>query len=163
MVKVVLFTSICFLFSGGGQFHAEKVWLFSKKQYGGNTPIHKPGGQPKGPLTILLCFLEVKKGESVPTWNTATLNGNKFNVTTDEVTGAMKQDSVVAGVLKDSQTPAVVRPHAGYWLISLSLMSEGADGKANDEPFILTGKIGKKEVILKSNEPVVELTPVMMP
>ena len=163
MTKILLLTGLYWIFCGAGQFKAEKVWLFSKKQYGGNTPIRKPGEQPKGPLTMLLCFLEVKKGEPVPTWNTANLNGAKFNVTADEVTETTKRDSVVAGVLKDSQTAAVVKPHAGYWLISLSLVSDGADGKGNDEPFILTGKIGKKEVILKSNEPVVELTPVMMP
>jgi hypothetical protein len=163
MVKVVLFTAVYFLFSGSGQFHAQKVWLFSKKQYGGNTPRREPGGQPKGPLTILLCFLEVKKGEPVPTWNAASLNGSKFNVTTDEVKETMKQDSVVAGVLKDSQTPAVIRPDAGYQLIRLSLTSEGADGKASDEIFTLTGKIGNKDFVFKSKEPVVELAPDMMP
>jgi hypothetical protein len=163
MVKVLLLTCFCWLFYDSGQFKAEKVWLFSKKQYTGNVPVRVPGGQPKGPLTIVLCFMELKKGDPVPTWNKGNFNGSKFNVTTQEVTETMNQDSVIAGTLKDYKTPAIIKPDTGYQLIRLSLLSEGADGNANDEVFTLTGKIGKRELVLKSKEPVVELAPDRMP
>jgi hypothetical protein len=163
MTKVLLLTGVCWLFLSAGQFKAEKVWLFSKKQYPGNVPSHVPGGQPKGPSTVLLCFLEIKKGEPVPTWSTGNFNGIKFNVTTQEVTETMNSDAVVAGTLKDFKTAAVIKPDAGYQLIRLSLTSDGADGKSNDEAFSLAGKIGKKELVLKSKEPVVELAPDMIP
>jgi hypothetical protein len=163
MTKLLLLTGLYLVFCGSGQFKAEKVWLFSKKQYPGNVPSRVPGGQPVAPSTVVICFLEIKKDETVPTWNTACLNGSKFNVTTQEVTPTMNQDSIVAGTLKDYKTPAIIKPDAGYQLIRLSLTSVGTDGKANDEAFTLTGKIGKKEMVLKSKEPVVELAPDMMP
>ena len=154
---------LCCLFCGVRQFHAGKVWLFSKKQYTGNTPIRVPGQQSKGPSSLLLCFLELKKGEPVPDWNTAYLNGGKFSVMTEEVMNPASQDSIVVGTIKDTKMAAVIKPEAGSRIIHLLLAREGDDGKAKDESFTLKGRIGKKELEIKSKESVVELTPDLMP
>jgi len=159
MVKGLLLTVICLFFCGASQFHAEKVWLFSKKQYGGNVPVRIPGQPPKGPTSLLLCFLEFKKGDPVPVWDSAHLNGGKFKI----VTQSVSQDSVVAGTLQDTKIQAVIKPHAGYQVINLLLEREGDDGKAKDERFTLKGHSGTREQVLQSKEPVVELTPDLMP
>jgi len=159
MAKVLLLISLCWLFCGGHQFKAEKVWLFSKKQYGGNTPVRAPGQQPKGPTSLLLCFLEIKKGDAIPAWDSAYLNGRKFSI----VTQSVSQDSIIVGTIQNTKMPAVIKPDAGYQVINLLLEQEGDDGKAKDEGFVLKGHTGKKGEFLQSTQPAVELMPDMMP
>lgn len=163
MMKVLLLAYSLWFFCGTSQFHTERVWLFSKKQYGGNVPVRAPGQQPKGPQILLFCFLEIKKGEAVPDWNTAYFNGGKFSVVTEEVLYPVNRDSIIVGTVKDTKMPARIKPDTGCRVIHLTFIRESDDGKARDENLTLQGHIGKKDLEIKSKESVVELTPDMMP
>ena len=158
-MKVLLFAFLLPFFCGQTEFHVEKVWLFSKRQYTGNVPTGAPGKQLKGPSYLILCFLEIKKGAQTPVWETAYLGGNKFSVKEEP----MNQDSIVTGTIKDSKTMAVIRPDRDCQIIHLILTGESGDVKTKNDGFTVKGKMGNQDVVLKSKEPVVELSPDLMP
>ena len=159
MMKVILLTFLLPFFCVPKEFHAQRVWLFSKTQYSGNVPRMPGGQQAKGYTSSLICFLEIKKGSTAPVWQSAYFNHIKYTIEAEPV----NQDSVVIGTLKNTNTPAVVKTTAACRLIQLNLTEEDQGGKVETKVFTLKGKMNKTAVFLKSNEPVVELSPALMP
>jgi hypothetical protein len=158
MMKVLLLAFLLPFFCTPKEFHAQRVWLFSKTQYSGNVPRMPGGQQAKGYTSSMICFLEIKKGSAAPVWQSAYFNHIKYTIEAYTV----NQDSVVIGTLKNTNTPAVVKPAVECQVIGLMLKEEATVEKVETQVFTLKGKMNKTAVFLKSNEPVVELTPALM-
>jgi hypothetical protein len=141
------------------QYHVQKIWLFSKKQYAGNIPRLPDGTQGAGFTNTLSCFLGISKNQATPLWQIACFNGIRYAVKVLPVS----QDSVVIGTVKDTNVPAVVRPDADCELIQLILTADGTCENGKPGEFILEGTLNKKHVHIRSTEPVIELAPALMP
>jgi len=141
------------------KYHIKKIWLFSKTQFAGATP-KTPGGKPaSGATTTLLCFLEASKDKPTPHWQTAYFNGKQYSVNALAIT----EDSVEVGTDKSTKIPIILKPDAGSKLIELELVAVENNTPRNADGFILEGRFNKKPAKLRSDGPVVELSPVFMP
>jgi hypothetical protein len=141
------------------QYHVQKIWVFSKKQYSGNIPRLPGGKQSAGFTNTLSCFLGISKNHSTPIWQTACFNGIKYAVKVSTV----NQDSILVGTVNGSNVPAVVKPDADCELFQLELTAEGTCENGKPGEFILEGTFNKKRVHIRSTEPVIELAPALMP
>jgi hypothetical protein len=158
MTKFLVLLFFVPLFWSQPKYQVQKIWLFSKTQYSGNVPKDADGKELKGYTTSLLCFLEVSKSHSSPAWQTAYFDANKYLVSMVPIA----QDSVIAGSAKNTNTPIVIKAAPGTRLVQLNLTDQGNYKGAKTQGFVLEGILNKKHVHLKSNEPIIELSPVLM-
>jgi hypothetical protein len=141
------------------KYHVKKIWLFSKIQYSGNVPRAAGGKVAAGSRNMLLCFAEVSKNEQTPDWQSARFKGGSYSVSTSPEA----LDSVAVGTDKNTRKPIIIKADADCKLIELKLTFASGDQNQTDESFALEGTFNKKHAVLKSADPVVELSPVFMP
>lgn len=158
MAKYLLFMLVISSSCLALKYQAQKVWLFSKTEYPGNAPAGRDGKVLKGYTETLLCFLEVSKNKQEPAWQTAWYKGVKYAVNILQV----NQDSVILSQAKNSRTNIVIKPHADTKLIQLELTAQGSSKAPNTAGLVLEGLLNEKQVYLTSNEPAIELAPVLM-
>jgi hypothetical protein len=154
LLLILFFSSSCLIL----KYQAQKIWLFSRTQYSGNAPVDRDGKALKGYTETLSCFLEISKNKPSPAWQTAWYKGVKYSV---NVLPA-NQDSVVIGRAKNSKNIVVIKPGAEKKLIQLELTEQGNFKAPKAAGFVLEGVLDKKQVHLTSDEPAVELAPVLM-
>lgn len=106
----------------------------------------------------MLCFLEIGKSHSSPAWQTAYFDGHKYLVSTVSIV----QNSVIVGSAKNTNTTIEIKAGPGTKLVQLNLTDQGNYKGAKTQGFVLEGILNKKHVYLKSNERVIELSPVLM-
>ena len=158
MAKYLLFMLVISSSCLALKYQAQKVWLFSKTEYPGNAPAERDGKVLKGYTETLLCFLEVSKNKQAPAWQTAWYKGVKYAVNILQV----NQDSVILSQAKNSTTTIVIKAHADTKLIQLELTAQGSSKALSTAGFVLEGLFNEKQVYLTSNEPAIELAPVLM-
>jgi len=141
------------------QYHVQKIWVFSKKQYAGNIPRLPGGKQGPGFTNTLSCFLEISKNHATPLWQTVCFNGIKYAVKVSTV----NQDSILVGTVNGSNVPALVKPGADCELLQLTLTADGTCENGKPGEFVIEGMLNKKHVHIKTTEPVIELAPALMP
>jgi hypothetical protein len=157
MAKYLLFMLVVSSSCLALKYQGQKIWLFSRTQYSGNTPVDKDGKALKGYTETLSCFLEVSKNSPSPVWQTAWYNGTKYSVNVLQV----NQDSVIIGPAKNSKKLIVIKPGAETKLIQLELTEQGNFDAPKAAGFVLQGLLDKKQVYLTSNKLAVELAPVL--
>jgi len=159
MMKVFLFALLLPMCSVQQEYHPEKIWLFSKVEYTGNIPADRNGKHLQNRPVKLFCYLKVSKKIKAPDWQTALIYGNQYSVEVMPVT----EDSVAVGTLKDSQSAVTIKADSGSKLVQLVFTLQGKIEKPEAWQFILNGTLNGKSVYIRSNEPMVELSPDMMP
>lgn len=140
-------------------YNVQKIWLFSQAQYGGNVPVDKNGKQVQNYSLQLKCYIETGKNQQMANWQQAYLNGNKYKVTILPI----DLDSVLVGIKINTRSPIFLKPNVHTKLVQLELTLVGRSGKSNKAKFELEGIINKKHVSFYSNEPLIELSPLLMP
>jgi hypothetical protein len=159
MIKAFIIVLLFQLPQTLSDYHIKKVWLFSKTVYMGNVP-RSPNGKPAVDYTKkLLCFLEVSKGRQLPEWQTAYFNGNRYSVNAVQ----LNQDSVVVGAERSTKMPVIIKENSGCKLIQLFLTLKQADTSNKADGFVLDGMLNNNAAHYKSDSPVVELSPDLMP
>jgi hypothetical protein len=159
MMKILLLSSLILFAAAGQEYHAQKIWLFSKIQYPGNVPVKSNGTQLMvNPLRII-CYLKISKKQAMPDWQTANIYGKNYAVQDEQV----NQDSVIIGTLKNTDSTIVIKGSNDGKLVQLVLTPKGEIEKPEAWPVILIGTLNGKPVYMRSKEPLVELSPEMMP
>jgi hypothetical protein len=141
------------------EYHAEKIWLFSKIQYPGNVSVDRNGKRLQKHPTKLFCYLKVSRKIESPNWQTAIIYGNDYAVEAVPV----NQDSVIVGTLKNTNSAVTIKAGAQSKIIQLVLTQQRESEKPEAWKFVLNGTLNGKAVYIRSNEPLVELSPDMMP
>jgi len=154
---------LCFLssafFYAAPKYGVQKIWLFSKVRYSGNVPRLANKKPADGAATTLVCYLKISKNIESPDWQTAYIYGNEYGVKILPVT----QDSVIIGTAKDTHSAIVIKAGPDSKLVQLVLIQRGKIEKPEAWGFILDGTLNGKDVYIRSNEPMVELSPDLMP
>ena len=158
MAKYLLFMLVISSSCLALKYQGQKIWVFSKTQYMGNAPVDKDGKAAKGYIETLSCFVEISKNKPSPAWQTAWYKGVKYSVNTLPIS----QDSVIIGPTKNAKTPFVIKPAAETKLIQLELTEQGNFKAPKANGFVLEGVLNNKQVYITSDEPAVELAPVLM-
>lgn len=159
MVKVLLLSFSLAFFGVQAEYHVDKIWLFSKVQYPGNVPVNRDGKQLLVRSSKLICYIKLGRKKEAPDWQTAFICGNRYSVEAVPVT----QDSIAVGALKNSSTYVTVKADTGARLVQLVFTKQGKIEKPEAWQFILNGTLNGKPVYLRSNDPIVELQPDLMP
>jgi hypothetical protein len=159
MMKVLLLALLLPLCCVQQEYHPEKIWLFSKVEYTGNIPADRNGKHLLNRPVKLVCYLRVGNKIKVPDWQTALIYGNQYSVEAMPVTG----DSVAVGTLKNSQSAVNIKAGSGSKLVQLVFTLQGKIEKPEAWQFILNGTLNGKSVYIRSNDPMVELSPDLMP
>lgn len=154
LLLLLLISSSCLAL----KYQAQKVWLFSKTEYMGNAPADRDGKAVKGYTETLLCFIETGKHNPSPAWQAAWYKGARYSVKALPA----NQDSVIMGRAKNSKDNIVIKPGAGMQLVQLELKGQGNFKAPKANGFVLEGVLNNKQVYLTSDEPAVELAPVLM-
>ncbi|MCO5949744.1 hypothetical protein [Mucilaginibacter flavidus] len=158
MAKYLLFILVVSSSCLALKYQGQKIWLFSKTQYMGNAPVDRDGKAVKGYTETLLCFIEISKNKQSPAWQTAWYKGVKYSVNILQV----NQDSVIIGRIKNAKTTFVIKPGLETKLIRLELTEQGNFNAPKANGFVLEGILNNKQVYVTSDEPAVELAPVLM-
>jgi len=159
MMKVLWLSFLLSLCSHQGEYHVQKVWLFTKTQYSGNVPVDRNRKHLQVKSTLLLCYLKVSRKIESPDWDTAFINGKQYRVKIVPV----NQDSVTVGTLKNTNSPLTIKAGIDSKLVQLILTPGGEIEKPEAWSFLLNGTLHGKSVYLRSNESAVELAPDLMP
>ncbi|BAU52153.1 hypothetical protein [Mucilaginibacter gotjawali] len=159
MIKVLWLSFLLSFYSLQGEYHVQKVWLFTKTQYNGNVPADRNGKHLQGKTTQLICYLKVSRKNESPVWETAFIDGNQYKVETVQA----EQDTITAGTLKNTNMPVIIKTGRKSKITQLILTLRGKIEKPEACSFILTGTLNGKSVYIRSNESVAELTPDLMP
>jgi hypothetical protein len=141
-----------------GQYQIKKAWVFSEVRNPGMIPKMQPGMPQVGPTTIYLCFVEVAKDARTADWQSVSIKGNKYAVTAV----AVKEDSVFVGTEKTTKAPIWLKPTAGNKLIKLE-QTPTNEAAAADTCIFLEGVADKKRMTFKYDQPIIQLSPVLMP
>ncbi len=158
MIKLVI-SGLFILLAGFRPCHIKKIWLFSKTQYSGNIPKSAAGQPSRGYTQRLIVYIEISKTDESPQWQSVYINDEKHVVNMLPV-GA---DSVQMGPAKNSRVPIVLKAASGNKLVLLEVAANENINITSQITFELEGLLNKKQVHFKSNEPVVELSPALMP
>jgi hypothetical protein len=159
MTKILLLTLLLPFFCVLQDFHVKRIWLFSKTEYSGNVP-RLPGGQSaKGITKKLFCYIEVGKDQLIPQWQTAYFNGISYSVNPAQTS----RDSMAVGAENKTKMAIVLKPASGNKIIQLIFNLKPAGTIIKSDGLVLNGTFNNSPVHLKSAEPVIELTPDMMP
>jgi hypothetical protein len=153
LLLFIFITSSCLTL----KYQAQKVWLFSKTTYMGNAPANRDGKALNAHSETLSCFLETGSNSESPEWQTAWYKGVKYAVNVLQI----NQDSVIIGRAKNARNIIVIKPGQGIKLIQLQLTAQGDFKAPKAAGFVLAGVLNKKTVYLTSDEPPVELAPVL--
>jgi len=121
-------------------------------------PKTRPGMPQVGPTTIYLFFVEVAKDARTADWQSVSIKGNKYAVSVV----AVKEDSVFVGTEKTTKAPIWLKPAPGNKLIKLE-PTPASEPVAADSGVFLEGVADKKRVTFKYDQPIVQLSPVLMP
>jgi hypothetical protein len=159
MKSVVLAFCIFQLTVLPAKYHIKKIWLFSRTAYAGNVPKRPDGKLATGYTNTLLCFLEISKTEPTADWQTACFEGSKYEVSILQP----NSDSVRIGTEKHTKKNIFIKASTGFKLVQLMMTLTEKDRADKCEGFILKGKLNDKHTCLKTNEPVIELSPVFRP
>ena len=159
MMKVLLLSFLLCCYSLQGEYHVQKIWLFTKIQYSGNEPVNRDGKHLRNNPVLLICYLQISRKIKAPDWETAIIGSNKYKVEAEQVNG----DSVAVGTLKDTNSAVVIKAGPDSKLIQLTLTLPGKMKKPEAWPFLLNGTLNRKPVYIRSNAPTVELAPDLMP
>jgi len=158
-MKVLWLSFLLSFYSLQGEYHVQKIWLFTKTQYPGNVPINKDRKHLRSNPILLICYLKVSRKIKSPDWETAVIGGNRYKVETEQV----NEDSVTVGALKTTNSPVIITAGPDSKLVQLTLMLPGEIAKPEAWSFILNGTLNGKPVYIRSSEPAVGLAPVFMP
>lgn len=139
------------------KYQAQKVWLFSRTTYMGNMPADRDGRVLNAYTETLSCFLEIPSNSHTPEWQAAWYKGLKYSVNILQ----LNRDSVNIGRAKNARNIIAIKPGRGMKLIQLQLTAQGDFKAPKVAGFVLEGVLDKKMVYLTSDEPPVELAPVL--
>jgi hypothetical protein len=159
MIKVLPLAFLFSFFCIQTEYHVEKIWLFSKTQYTGAVPVNRNGKQLQTRSAKIICYLKISSKNELPDWQTAFVYGNRYSI--DAV--LINQDSVSVGTLKNSNSVVTIKAGTGFTLLQLIFTPQGKIEKPEAWQFILNGTLHDKEIYIRSNERMVELTPDLMP
>jgi len=158
-MKALLVSFLLFCYSVQGEYHVQKIWLFTQTQYSGNVPVNRNGAHLRSNPVLLICYLKISRKNKSPDWETAIIGGNKYMVASEQV----NDDSVAVGTLKDTHLPVTIKACADSKLVRLTLTLPGKIEKSEAWQIQLKGTLNGKSVYIRSNEPTVELSPDLMP
>ena len=159
MMKVLSLLFCLSFFCVQTEYHVEKIWLFSKTQNTGTVPVNRNGKQLQTRSVKIICYLKISSKNELPDWQTAFVNGNQYSVDA----ALLNRDSLAVGTLKNSNSVIAVKAGAGFALLELIFTPQGKIEKPEAWRFILNGTLDGKPICIRSNDPIVELSPDLTP
>jgi len=159
MMKVLLLLFFLSFSCAQTEYHVKKIWLFSKTQYTGTVPVNRNGKQLQTHPVKIICYLKISSKNELPDWQTAFVYGNQYSIDAE----LPNRDSVAVGTLKNSNSVVTIKAGAGFALLKLMFTPQGKIEKPEAWQFILNGTLNGKPVYIRSNDPIVELSPDLMP
>jgi hypothetical protein len=158
MIKTIAAAFLISFFCVQQQYNIKRIYLFSKTQYQGNIHRNPDGSTGKGYNKILMCFIEVDKHKPAPDWHAAYFDGYKYTVNIVP----LNQDSVLVGNSLNTHQTIVIKSITAGQLLQLGLTINEKCKNPDTKGFVLEGTLNNKRVYYKTDEPVIELAPVLM-